>query len=202
MGRRVLVSSLLLFMLTAAGCGGSSSSSSNDGPGGGPGDGLGQVTLTASGAVTGQFSGMMDFHYMDFDDFGVDGARWELSGHDSSGGSQSFSLLIAIESLTDGGVGIGRPPVGSYDIGFEANSTEVFTTIFTHIGAGGVMDTSEYVSDADTWTGTLTITESSGDTVKGTFNADLFEEDFCTAEGCVGDSININGEFTAHERVF
>ncbi|MCH8543228.1 MAG: hypothetical protein LAT61_06650 [Alcanivorax sp.] len=201
MGHKTLVVPFLLIMLTAAGCGGSSSSSNNDGPGGGSGGEEG-VTFTASGAVTGQFNGMMDFHYMDFDDFGVDGARWELSGNDGSGGSQSFSLVIAIESLDNGGAGIGRPPVGSYDIGFEINSTEVFTTIFTHIGAGGVVNSTEYVSDSDTWTGTLTITESSSNVVKGTFSANLFSEDFCTAEGCVGDSVNINGEFTAHERVF
>ncbi|WP_111642445.1 hypothetical protein [Marinimicrobium alkaliphilum] len=214
---KTLVMSLFFFALTVVGCGGSSStetppgnggsgesssSSSSDNTGGDSGGELGQVTLTASGAVTGQFSGMMDFHYMEFDDFGVEGASWELSGHDGADGSQSFSLTISVESFDAGGDGIARPEVGTYDIGFEANSTQVFNAIFTHIGEGGFTDSTEYASDMDTHTGTLTITESNADTVSGTFVADLYWEDYCTAEGCVGDSINITGEFTAHNRIF
>lgn len=200
MFRKMAPAYLSLAILGAAGCGGGGSSDT-DSQAGTPGAGEG-VTFTASGAVSGQFSGMMDFHYMDIDDFGTDGASWELAGHDGAGGNQSFSLVISIESFVNGGAGIGRPAVGTYDIGFEANSTQVFSAIFTHIGPGGFLDSTEYVSETETWTGTLTITESSASTVKGTFNADLFSEDFCTAGGCVGDSVNINGEFTAHERVF
>lgn len=194
--------SLMFSIMSIVGCGGGGSSSNNGNTGGGSGGGPGDVTLTASGAVTGQFSGMMDFHYMEFDDVGVEGARWELSGHDSGAdGGQSFSLTMAIESFVDGGESIGRPPVGDYDIGFEPNSDEVFSAIFTHIGEGGFMDTTEYASDMDSYTGTLTITESTADSVTGHFVADLFWEDYCTADGCVGDSININGSFTAQDRI-
>ena len=214
MNHKALLASVLFATLAAVGCGESSSSSASNANGGGTGGGsgggsggssnseLGSVEFTASGAVTGEFSGMMDFHYMDFDDFGVQGASWELSGHDGVGGSQSFSLTISVESFSNGGEGIGRPEVGTYDVGFVANSTEVFSAIFVHIGDGGVMDSTEYATDTNTYTGTLVITESTNDRVSGTFVIDLYWEDYCLAGGCVGDSVNLTGEFTAYDRLF
>lgn len=220
---KTLVASILLLTLSLAGCGGSSSSpvepnidlndnenineDNNHEPTGDNSDDqtwgdLGTITMTVSGAVTGEFSGMVDFHYMDFDDAGVEGASWEISAHDTADGSQSFSLTLSVRSFLDGGDGIARPEPGTYDIGFEPNSTEVFSAIFVHIGEGGFLDTTEFVSDGENHKGTLTITESSADTVSGTFVADLYWEEVCTIDGCTGDSVNITGEFTAHDRIF
>jgi hypothetical protein len=166
---------------------GYSCSDDNDGP---EDISMGEANFTVSGAVEGEKSGQADFHHLTDLPGGLE--NWEISIHDFS--PQTFSLQFSLSSSNS----ITQPGTGTYEIGFEANSSNVFLAIYTHIPNGDFMNSTEY---STLWggAGTLTITTSNEDTVSGSFQFSATEVD---DELNVVGTINITGEFTAKKRQF
>lgn len=172
----------LSFVLSGYSC-----SDDNDGP---ENMDMGEATFTVTGAVEDEKSGQADFHHLTGLPGGLE--NWEISIHDFS--PQSFSLQFNLSSSS----GIKQPGPGTYEIGFEANSSNVFLAIYTHIPDGNFMNSTEY---STLWGGggTLTITTSNEDTVSGSFQFSAAEVD---DELNVVGTVNITGEFTAKKRQF
>lgn len=155
------------------------------------GSDIGDATITVSGDVQEQKSGMADFHHLTDLPGGME--TWEISIHDFS--PQTFSLQFMLTSATSE---ITQPGVGTYEIGFTPNSTSVFTAIYTHIPDGDFMNSTEY---STLWggTGTLNITTSNDNTVSGNFQFSASKVD---DELNIVGTIEVSGEFTANKRQF
>jgi len=165
------------------------SCSDDDDSSGGPD--IGDATITVSGDVQGQKSGMADFHHLTDLPGGME--TWEISIHDYS--PQTFSLQFMLASATSE---ITQPGVGAHEIGFTPNSTSVFTAIYTHIPDGDFMNSTEY---STLWggAGTLNITTSNDNTVSGNFQFSATEVD---DELNIVGTVEVSGEFTANKRQF
>jgi len=165
------------------------SCSNDDDNSGGPD--IGDATITVSGDIQGQKSGMADFHHLTDLPGGME--TWEISIHDYS--PQTFSLQFMLASATSE---ITQPGVGTHEIGFAPGSTSVFTAIYTHIPDGDFMNSTEY---STLWggAGSLNITTSNENTVSGNFQFSATEVD---DELNIVGTIEVSGEFTANKRQF
>lgn len=92
---------------------------------------------------------------------------------------------------------IERPSAGTYPVGISNNSDIHFLAFY----ADASSDYEEYSSDHDGFGGTLTITESNSDRIRGTFQMRLgmydYEDDEVTGEVEI-----TSGQFTARPRQF
>lgn len=149
--------------------------------------GLGNATFSVSGDVEGSKSGMADFS-----DFNMNNLySWDISIHDFD--PQTFSLQFMIVSDSE----IERPSTGTYSIGNEPDSD--FTASFTDT-EDGFDNSVEYSTLFGEYSGTLTITESNNDVVKGTFSFTAGEENFDPEVPNREVSVT-NGEFEARPRM-
>jgi hypothetical protein len=172
---------LICFMFLSGAC-------SNDN-GSDPISGADDFQLEVSGSFQSTASGFADFDGMS--SFGVN--TWEISMNDNNPQSLSFQLM-----LTSSTSNVTRPAPGTYQIGFEPNSTSVFTAIYTHIPNGDFTASEEYSTLTEEYGGTLTITSSSDNTVEGSFNVILAKTD---DNFNVTGEIEVVGEFTASRRM-
>ncbi|TVR17836.1 MAG: hypothetical protein EA391_03715 [Balneolaceae bacterium] len=165
---------------------------------------LGQVSLTVSGDVQGEKTGMADFYGQDLGSLHY----WELSFNDFS--PQTYSLQLSLQDFEE----IERPAPGSYEIGFNSpnpfgeSGPPVFTAIYTHIPNGSFTDAVEYSSgilcgDDRTQWGTLVISSSTSSEVSGSFTFFAIDIDIDNSGNCVilGE-IEVAGEFSARARQF
>ena len=167
---------------------------------------VGQVSLTVSGDVEGQKTGMADFYGDEPGGVGIH--YWELSFNDFS--PQTYSLQLSLQDFEE----IERPAPGTYEIGFDVpnpfgeSGPPVFLGIYTHIPNGSFSNAVEYdtgiVCDDDTpQRGTLVISSSTSSQVSGTFNFTATSYDFDNSGNCVILSeIEVVGEFSARARQF
>lgn len=164
----------------------------------------GQVSLTVSGDVEGQKTGMADFYGQDLGGIHY----WELSFNDFS--PQTYSLQLSLQDFEE----IERPGPGSYEIGFDVpnpfgeRGETVFLGIYTHIPNGSFSNAVEYdtgilCDDDRPQRGTLVISSSTSSQVSGTFNFTATSYDFDNSGNCVilGE-IEVTGEFSARARQF
>ncbi|MCC5914981.1 MAG: hypothetical protein JJU46_11440 [Balneolaceae bacterium] len=150
-------------------------------------DQFGEVTFNISGDITGEKSGMADFYSMS--SFGI--STWEISMSDFN--PSTFSLVIMAFSNED----IERPGTGTYPIGPNSESDLYFSAYY----ADESIDYEEYSSDFEGFGGTLTITESNSDRIRGTFQMTLGMFDYDNGE-VIGEVAISSGSFTALPRQF
>lgn len=179
-----------LFIMSLTAC-------SDDDKGKEPGLDFGDIKFTVTGEIENDFSGMADFHHLIISSTSTE--IWSIDGNDYN--PQTFSIGIsdmAINSSTE------RPSAGTYTIGssvdahysvvflyfpdgpFSENTLEYSTTLFSDIQGGGENR------------GTLTITSSNENTVKGHFEFTAYRED---DELNIAGTIYVEGEFTANKRI-
>lgn len=149
---------------------------------------LGQATMTTSGDVEGQKEGMADFNSLDL------GAlySWEISIHDF--GPQTFSLSFRLLSSDP----IERPGPGTYEIGSGPTDPAVFTANYSDV-EDGISNATDYSTLFGDYGGSLTITESNDNQVKGTFEFNA--ADFDLENDQVLGEITVSGEFIANQRI-
>lgn len=145
--------------------------------------------LEVSGDFQTTASGFADFEGRSA--FGVN--SWEISMNDNN--PQTLSLQLSLNSSSSD---VSRPSPGTYDVGFEPNSTSVFTAIYTHIPDGSFVNSEEYSTLSEGFGGTLTITSSSENRVEGSFDFSLAKTD---DNFNVTGEIEVKGEFTASKRM-
>lgn len=173
-GKYIAYSLLIIAMVWGAAC----SDNSTDSGSGSPGD----SNLTVSGTVEGEFSGWALFNYTET----MGGYSWSINMTDN----QTYNLSLSISSVNDP---INRPEPGTYVIG--GGSSE-FLPIYTDIEAGGIGAGADY-EYSTLWeenTGTLTIEESTEETVTGSFQFYAGQTD---DDGNLINTITVEGDFTA-----
>ncbi|MGO3706353.1 MAG: hypothetical protein ACTJGD_00815 [Mesonia hippocampi] len=156
---------------------------------------FGEITLKVTGDLNANFSGMADFYHLKVSNT----ETWEISGHDYKPQTFSFNIMdIASYGSTE------RPSPGTYTIGSSTNAD--FSAGLTYIPDGDYINTIEYstslladLAEPAENRGTLTITSSNEDTVKGHFECTAFRTD---DELNIVGTIEISGEFTANKRRF
>ena len=153
---------------------------------------FGNFELSVTGDFTQETNGFADFDSLSA--FGVN--SWEISMNDTN--PSTVSLQLSLVSSTGE---VSQPSPGTYEIGFEANSNNVFYAIYTHIPNGNFMQAVEYstINEGETsYGGTLEIEESTNDLVKGSFQftAASVDDNF----NVIGE-ISVSGEFTAKKRI-
>lgn len=149
---------------------------------------LGNASLTVSGDVEGQRQGMADFnslHVMNL-------YTWEILIHDYN--PQTFSLDFMLLSNEP----IDRPGPGTYEIGSGTAEPTIFTASYSDV-EDGFTNSTEYSTLFGEYGGTLTITESSDEQVKGTF--EFTAADIDLENDRVLGEISVSGEFTARQRI-
>lgn len=166
----------------------SSDDNNNNGSGGFD---LGIINLTVTGEVEGDFSGMADFDHL-----AVMGTEiWSIDGNDYS--PQTFSI-----SFTDMAIGgtADRPTPGTYSIGSSVGDAD-YSAIFLYFPDGFKEYSTTIFSDiidGGENSGTLTITSSNENTVKGHFEFTAYRED---DDLNIAGTIQVQGEFTANKRM-
>jgi len=168
-----------------------SCSDSSAGPDEGPSGG-GSASFTVSGAVNGQKSGIAEFY--SFSAFGVH--TWTIDIFDV--GPSTFELSF----VRVGNSPISRPAPGNYSIGSDFLDSSGFTAFYTH-GTGS--NSTEYApifsgfcSDNQGEGGTLTIENSSDNSVSGKFEFKASDYDFDESGNCeVLGTVTVKGEFDA-----
>jgi len=156
--------------------GGCSDSTSNDKL-----DELGSVTFQVSGAVEGDKEGMADFWAMSA--YSIN--SWEIATNDYN--PQSFSMQFQKTSQSE----IENPDPGTYSIG---GGPDDYLAIFIDT-ENGFEDSVEYNTFYEETGGTLEITHSSDDLIRGTFSFTASDED--------GNTVSIsNGQIEAKPRQF
>lgn len=153
---------------------------------------FGNFELSVTGDFTQDTSGFADFDGLSA--FGVN--SWEISMNDTN--PSTVSLQLSLVSSTGE---VSQPSAGTYEIGFEANSSDVFTAIYVHIPDGNFFETVEYSTLAtgdQVYGGTLIIETSNANVVSGSFNftAAKVDDNF----NVIGE-IDVSGEFTARKRM-
>lgn len=194
---RLLIVSLVVIGLSC--------SDDSTGPGG---DSPGQLTMKVTGDIVAEKSGQVDFWSLS--PGGEEGSLhiWHISSNDFS--PQTFSLDFTHMSPDP----ITRPGTGTYAInaGVPAKPWEdpgpvEFSATYTHIENGNFAGAVEYgtfmCNDKFPSGGSLTITSSSAEVVKGTFqftahHADVNPE---TMECELYGTIQVEGSFEAPERI-
>ncbi len=191
---------IIIFVISvAAACSDSSSGPDLD-------NSPGQVSLTVSGDVQGEKTGMADFYGGEPGGQGIH--YWELSFNDFS--PQTYSLQLSLTDFDE----IRRPSPGSYEIGFEPGNPfeeqgePLFFGIYTHIPNGSFsnameFDTGLFCVDEGPRGGTLVITGSSSEAVSGSFSFKAANYDFDDSGNCIlQGEIEVTGEFNARARQF
>lgn len=190
---------IILTVFTLFGCSDSSSGPDLD-------NGLGQVSLTVSGDVQGEKSGMADFYGGEPGGQGI--YYWELSFNDFS--PQTYDLQLSLTDFDE----IPRPAAGTYEIGFdppnpfEERGEPEFFGIYTHIPNGSFSNAMEFetglfCTEEAPRGGTLVITSSSSEAVSGSFSFTAANYDFDDSGNCISQGeIEVAGEFTAKARQF
>ncbi|MGM0634529.1 MAG: hypothetical protein ACQESK_00575 [Bacteroidota bacterium] len=178
---------LCLFVLLLLGF---SACSSDDDSSSGPSstDDLGSTNFVVTGDFEAEKSGFADFASLDLGSI----STWEISTHDYS--PQTFSLNFMLTSATNE---VAQPEPGTYTIGFETNSTEVFHVVYTRIDDGDFSSAVEYTTwDSDS--GTLTIQSATENQVTGSydFTAYYYDDAFNKTS-----EIQVSGEFAAKKRI-
>ncbi len=169
-------------------------------------NGMGQVSLTVSGDVQGQKTGQADFYG---DEPGGQGIHyWELSFNDFS--PQTYSMQLSLMDFEE----IPRPSPGTYEIGFDPpnpfqeQGESVFFGIYTHIPNGSFsnaveFETGLFCTEESPRGGTLVITNSSSESVSGSFQFTAANYDFDDSGNCVlSGEVEVSGEFNARARQF
>ena len=153
---------------------------------------FGNFELSVTGDFTQETNGFADFDSLSA--FGVN--SWEISMNDIN--PSTVSLQLSLVSSTGE---VSQPSPGTYEIGFDANSSDVFSAIYVHIPDGNFFETVEYTtfSTADqAYGGSLIIETSNANVVSGSFNftAAKVDDDF----NVIGE-IAVSGEFNARKRM-
>lgn len=161
----------------------------SDDKGSSEGTDFGSFQLNVSGDFEATKSGFADFDGLDA--FGVQ--TWEISMNDDNPSTISLQFMLA-SSTTQ----VTRPSTGTYEIGFDANSTSVFSAIYTHIPDGNFMASEEYTTLPHGYGGTLTITSSSDDKVEGSFDFSVAKTD---ENFNVSGEITVSGQFSSRKRI-
>jgi len=156
---------------------------------------FGEITLKVTGDLNANFSGMADFHLLKI----LNTESWEVNGHNYN--PQTFSITISDIAVNGASQ---RPKPGTYTIGSSTNAD--FSVDLTYIPDGDFINTVEYstslladLAEPAENRGTLTITSSNEDTVKGHFECTAFRID---DDLNIVETIEISGEFTANKRRF
>ena len=155
-----------------------------------PGPTMGTVSLTISGDVEGQRSGMADFDLLDI---GV-AQTWVLNMNDYS--PQTFELSF-VNMTTDGSAS--RPAPGTYVIGGVLGAQNVYWVEFSLIENQDFENAVDYSTFANQ-AGTLTILTSNEQVVSGTMEFTVHEYDDDSME--IISTITVTGSFSAKQRVF
>lgn len=165
-------------------------------------DGFGEITLTVTGDVEAERTGIADFHGLDQGSI----KSWEIHGNDVS--PQTFSLSMSHISTDP----IERPGTGSYEITYpvaqipgEDPGPMTFSPAYTHIENGDFTSAVEYsyVICADDFPGggTLNITSSSDEEISGTFQFTAHNVDVDDMGNCIlNGTVHVNGSFDALPR--
>lgn len=150
---------------------------------------FGEINITVTGQLEDNFSGMADFHQSEV----LSTQVWEISGHDYN--PQTFSIQLMDVGITDDAE---RPSPGTYSIGNTVNAD--YTVNFTHIPNGSFSNSVEYSTTYgnNANNGTLTITSSTENTVKGSFECTAYRVD--NNLNIIG-TIQVVGDFTANKRI-
>lgn len=165
-------------------------------------DGFGEITLTVTGDVEAELTGIVDFHGLDLGSMN----SWEIHGNDFS--PQTFSLTMSHISTDP----IERPGSGSYeithpvaDVPWEEPGPMTFSPTYTHIENGNLAGGVEYsyvlCTDEFPGGGTLNITSSTADKVSGTFQFTAHNIEFNDMAECIlQGTIHVSGSFDALPR--
>lgn len=170
----------------------------NKGDGGRKDTNLGEVNITVTGDLNETFKGVADFDHLVLKG---GNETWSISTHDSKPQTFSMSIMVAGNEWTENT--IGRPEPGTYSIG------GVYTSDY-QAGFDHIVDQDYYnkngknASYSTIWqgkeeSGTLVITSSTENTVKGTFDFIAHQYDEDTLEQIA--TVRIKGDFTANKRV-
>ncbi len=141
--------------------------------GGAPGDG-GEASVTATGAVQGEFEG-----HAVFTQASLDGGTFSVDMTDNS----EFGLELRIE-VDDGAV----PAPATFEVG-SGFSDESFYAAFRDFTDGGMVDPDEYISTGE---GTVELVDTSDDAASGSFEVELSAHG-----GDSDDTVEVSGEFRA-----
>lgn len=168
---RRAIGALLIAVFGAACSGGGADDSTGPNP---PGGTVGSFSATVSGAVSASLSGSAAF------------------GNSTVSGSQGFAIALVPASGTNtiifGRVNAQAPGTGTYQIGDFATQSSVTGAMIAALIAGSGQSGQIYVSTS----GTLTITASSADEIKGNFTVSASA---VTVSGT--QAVTITGSFTA-----
>jgi|SRR5690554_3091646 len=174
----------VLLSTSLVACGGDDNNVNNSG-----GFDLGEISVTVSGDMEGNFSGMADFDHLATGNI----ETWEISGHDYD--PQSFS--ISFMDMVIGG-SAERPLPGTHSIGGVLAD---YTAGFEYFpDPGNYFEYIEYstIFGSNPTSGTLTVTSSNENTVKGSFEFTAYRVD--DNLNIVG-TVQVSGEFTANKRI-
>lgn len=159
---------------------------------------LGEVNITVTGDLNGTFKGVADFDHL----VSKGGNEtWSISTHDIKPQTFSMSIMVAGNEWTENT--IGRPEPGTYSIG--GINTSDYQAGFDHIvdqdyyNKNGKNASYSTIWQGKEESGTLLITSSTENTVKGTFDFIAHQYDEDTLEQIA--TVRIKGDFTANKRV-
>lgn len=183
-----------LFVFLALAC---SKSDDNKDGGGGKGTNLGEVNIIVSGDLSGTFKGVADFDHLKASSSEI----WSISAHDNK--PQTFSMSIMVTGNEWSENTIGRPEPGTYSLGGVGTSD--YQAGFDHIvdqdyyNKNGKNTSYSTIWMKEEENGTLVITSSTENVVKGTFDfiAHQYDEDALEKIG----TVRIKGNFTANKRI-
>jgi hypothetical protein len=161
----------LLATLVLAACGGDNTGP--DGDGNGDGNGATSSKVTVSGGVTATYEGTAGFA-------GAENTEDGTSFFAIAGGEEAEESTNAFMFVRDNSA---RPGTGDYVIGDSDENENVF---------GGIVTTGDWLIGAES--GTLKITSSSSDRIKGTFS---FTGTAISAENTDGVEVTVTGTFDA-----
>lgn len=172
----------MLFSILLFSCSGDDDGSSNLGN-----EDFGEVTITLSGDLQGTRTGIADFNHLDLGNL----HEWELSFNDYSPNTFDMSLILLGEDLPE------VPSPGTYEIGFEPMSSNVFLGSFYNFINEDYDNAIEYSTMQSG--GTLTIQTSNSERITGSFDFVAQSRD---DYGNVLESVQISGTFSANKRLF
>lgn len=159
------------------------SCSDDDPTGPGPVD-VGSVSFTVSGDIEAELDGVAEFIRLEENA----GVIFDFSFVDTP---QTFSMTFTNVSQDDSDL----PVTGAYDMGSNLADDGVFLAIFEDL-RDGLFESTEYSTLTEGTGGTLEITESSSDVLRGTFSFTASSDDPETGEPA-GEITISDGEFEA-----
>lgn len=159
---------------------------------------LGEVNITVTGDLSGTFKGVADFDHLVLKG---GNETWSISTHDIKPQTFSMSIMVAGNEWTENT--IGRPEPGTYSIG--GINTSDYQAGFDHIvdqdyyNKNGKNASYSTIWQGKEESGTLVITSSTENMVKGTFDFIAHQYDEDTLEQIA--TVRIKGDFTANKRM-